>query len=835
MKSHDKTIERSETMRKNSIFTRLVSLTVAFAMVLTIGGSVFAKRIRDITLGTAITVSVTKNSKDWYTFTPTHTGEYTLTARRLTNASSTGTIATSTNTTAKKPTWTDVLDEIGSSNATKTLTLIAGTTYGFRVRHGSDNERQYTFTLSANFATISFNGNGSTSTMDSVYPALNQAYTLPACTMTREDYEFAGWATSATGDVVYADQASVTPTGDMTLYAKWNKLDEIEATATDYTAPYDGQAHGITFEVTTPATDYTIEYRTSTTAQWSTTAPTRTDAGTTTVYWQIKAPGYKTLSGQNTITVQNGEIICSAEGYDGVYNGQAHSITVNVTSPTDATIQYGTDGSSWSSTKPEYTNEGTYTVYYYITRSNYASVTGYQTVNITAADMTVTADDVTAVYDGEAHGIEVNVITPASGATVLYGESVDACTLTTSPTYSYGEHTVYYLVTAPNYNDYSGSATVSISDVDIVATAEGYDGPYDDEAHGITVTVTEPESGASVMFGTEEGTYDMEVSPVFTEIGDYTVYYQVTAEGHNPLTGSATVSIGELVIDATVSGYNGIYDGEDHGITVVVNTPAEGASVMYGTEAGTYDLEASPVYSEIGTYTVYYRITAENYAPREGSATVTISENPDRDDAREALIELIAASDEILDEWEDLLPEDLVEALLDAEDAAYEVLNNESASVEQLEAAADNLANALGNILEYIGENTDDEPELTPEQRTRLSVINFVENLYIHALGRRFDVSGRDSWVSLIMDQNGTGTQVARGFLGSQEFLGMGLDDEGFVKVLYSALFNRVPEADEVETWTNALAAGVTREEVINAFFASPEWARTCAYYCVNI
>lgn len=743
-------------MRKNSIFTRLVSLTVAFAMVLTIGGSVFAKRISDITLGTAITVSVTKNSKDWYTFTPTHTGEYTLTARRLTNASSTGTIATSTNTTAKKPTWTDVLNNIGSSNATKTLTLIAGTTYGFRVRHGSDQERQYTFTLSANFATISFNGNGSTSTMDSVYPTLNQAYTLPACTMTREDYEFAGWATSATGDVVYADQASVTPTGDMTLYAKWNKLDEIDATATDYTAPYDGQAHGITVSVTKPATGATIEYSEAATGPWSSTAPTFTDVGS-------------------------------------------------------------------------------HTVYYRITAAHYQTVESSATVSIAKADMTVNAADVTAVYDGEAHGITVTVTEPQSGATVLYGESAETCTETTSPTYSYGEHTVYFVVSADNYNDYSGSATVSISDIDIAATAEGYDGPYDGEAHGITVTVTEPESGASVMYGTEEGSYDYEISPVFTQIGDYTVYYQVTAEGHNPLTGSATVSIGALVIDATVSGYNGICDGEDHGITVVVNTPAEGASVMYGTEAGTYDLEASPVYSEIGTYTVYYRITAENYAPREGSATVTISVNPDRDDAREALIELIAASDEILDEWEDLLPEDLVEALLDAEDAAYEVLNNEIASVEQLEAAADNLANALGNILVYIGENTDDEPELTPEQRTRLSVINFVENLYIHALGRRFDVSGRDSWVSLIMDQNGTGTQVARGFLGSQEFLGMGLDDEGFVKVLYSALFNRVPEADEVDTWTNALAAGVTREEVINAFFASPEWARTCAYYCVNI
>lgn len=193
-------------MRKNSIFTRLVSLTVAFAIVLTIGGSVFAKRIRDITLGTAITVSVNNNSSDWYTFTPTHTGEYTLTASRLTkNVQSTGTIATSTNPTSANPSWTNRLQQIGSDERTTTLNLNAGTTYSFRVRSSGKPSRDYTFTLSANFATISFNGNGSTSTMDSVYPTLNQAYTLPACTMERDDYEFAGWATSATGDVVYAD------------------------------------------------------------------------------------------------------------------------------------------------------------------------------------------------------------------------------------------------------------------------------------------------------------------------------------------------------------------------------------------------------------------------------------------------------------------------------------------------------------------------------------------------------------------------------------------------------------------------------------------------------
>ena len=635
--------------------------------------------------------------------------------------------------------------------------------------------------------------------------------------------------------------------GGQTASIEYTILGTITASAQGYNGAYDGKEHGITVTATDYVTgeeisDATIMYGTDGESYDQPASPTVTDVTDEafTVYYQVSATGYETVTGSADIVINPiGTVVCSADNVEVDYDGQPHSIDVQVTTPTSgSTIEYRTDSTEeWTSTNPTVTDvtDEAVTVYYRVSAPGYTAATGSATVTINNATMTVEAPDYSAPYDGVAHGITVTVINPSEGATVLYGESADACTETTSPTYSYGEHTVYFVVSADNYNDYTGSATVVISDIDVVATIEAYNGPYDGDAHGITITVTDPSEGATVMYGTEEGSYDYEVSPVFTEIGDYTVFYMITAEGHNPLEGSATVSIGELTIDATVTPYDGVFDGAEHGVTVTVNTPEVGATVLFGTEEGVYDLDESPTYCEIGTYTVYYQISAEYYAPLEGSVVVRISENPDRDNARDTLIALISASDEILGEWGDLIPEDLVEALMEAEDAAYDVLNNEIASIEQLEAAADNLANALGNILQYIAENYETEPELTPEQRTRLCVINFVENLYLHALGRPFDVSGRDSWVSLIMDQGGTGTQVARGFLGSQEFLGLGLDNEGFVKALYNALFNRAPEAEEVDTWTNALAAGVTREEVINAFFASPEWARTCAYYRVNI
>ena len=69
------------------------------------------------------------------------------------------------------------------------------------------------------------------------------------------------------------------------------------------------------------------------------------------------------------------------------------------------------------------------------------------------------------VYDGEPHGITVSVLTPKTGARILYGTSEDSLTETESPTITdvaESTLTVYYQVTAENYETKTGSATVSI-------------------------------------------------------------------------------------------------------------------------------------------------------------------------------------------------------------------------------------------------------------------------------------------------------------------------------------------------------------------------------------
>ena len=228
-------------------------------------------------------------------------------------------------------------------------------------------------------------------------------------------------------------------------------------TAEGYTGTYDEKAHGI--KVTAPE-GATIKYGTTEGSYTLTTSPTYTNAGTYTVYYQVSKMDYTTVTGSADVTINKADMEVTATGYADTYDGSAHSITV--TAPSGATIKYGTTAGSYTLTaNPTYTDVGTYTVYYEVSKENYNSVEGSATVEITKADMEVTATGYAGTYDGSAHGITV---TAPTGATIKYGTTKGSYTQTANPTYTdAGTYTVYYEVTKTGYTTVTGSATVEIT------------------------------------------------------------------------------------------------------------------------------------------------------------------------------------------------------------------------------------------------------------------------------------------------------------------------------------------------------------------------------------
>ena len=78
--------------------------------------------------------------------------------------------------------------------------------------------------------------------------------------------------------------------------------------------------------------------------------------------------------------------------------------------------------------------------------------------------------------------------------------------------------------------------------------------------------------------------------------------------------------------DLEVTGFEGAYDGEKHGITVNVKNdpvPAD-MKIEYREDGGDWTTD-KPTYRNAAEYTTYYRVTASDYLTVKGSATVKIA------------------------------------------------------------------------------------------------------------------------------------------------------------------------------------------------------------------
>lgn len=83
---------------------------------------------------------------------------------------------------------------------------------------------------------VTFNANDGTGDMPRQDIPVGTSTNLTANAFARSGCLFSGWATSPTGTVVYADQANVTPTADMALYAAWVALTVTNVSVTNYSS-----------------------------------------------------------------------------------------------------------------------------------------------------------------------------------------------------------------------------------------------------------------------------------------------------------------------------------------------------------------------------------------------------------------------------------------------------------------------------------------------------------------------------------------------------------------------------------------------------------------------
>ena len=273
-------------------------------------------------------------------------------------------------------------------------------------------------------------------------------------------------------------------------------------------------------------------------------------SASTSKYKEAKA-AYEAITTEGLLSV-------TAIGYEAIYDGEAHGITVE---SSGATIMYGTEEGTYDlSENPTYTDVGTYTVYYQVNRPGYKTVESSKQVIINRANNTIKLSENTGTVTYP-NSTTFTVTENTSGGSLSCQSSNEAAatcsisgntvTVTPGTTAASNVNITVTSVSTTNYNAATAIYVVTSKNGTLSVTANGYSAMYDGAYHGISVT----SSGATIMYGTSSEVYNLTSSPTYKDVGTYTVYYQVTKAGYQTVTDSKQVSIQERPAPSiTVSG-----------------------------------------------------------------------------------------------------------------------------------------------------------------------------------------------------------------------------------------------------------------------------------------
>ena len=324
----------------------------------------------------------------------------------------------------------------------------------------------------------------------------------------------------------------------------------------------------------------------------------------------IFAAGEKTV----TLMVDNGTILYTATDYSTTYDGQPYSISVSVTNPEGAAVTYSTDGITYGSDNPSFSNEGTYTVYYRITKDNYTTVEGSKTVTINKKPVTITAQEQDIVW-----GKDINQsLYTVSEDGLITGDSIKEITLT------------------PSTTDRTENGTISVSGVKI------------ENAAGVDVTanydITMANGNLKITHNTALAPERIEASKTKTTYtaGDtlnvddlaVTVYY---ADGYSEPVQDYTTNV--FAIDMSADGdkiltvsytKNGVTKTKD--ITIKVNAALASYKIISGADSEwkqntdrTITIGGNGEFSKFESVKVDGSIIdAKNYIAKEGSTIIIL-------------------------------------------------------------------------------------------------------------------------------------------------------------------------------------------------------------------
>ena len=475
---------------------------------------------------------------------------------------------------------------------------------------------------------------------------------------TRKGYKFTGWTVEGLDGVSSIDSGASfqMPNNNVTITAKWEEQkieDFITLTPTDVTEVYNGEAHaaGIATASAKKAEanldGVKIEYQkadgTWTESPAEITATNVADS--TTVKVRVTSENYVgKLEKSEKLTITKRPVtisVANAEKYygtkdpafaaaamSGQVSGELTDVDLSVSRSDAGNDTLGTHENVLSISQSKEELEAAYTNYTFtVTPADF-------TVNENKTALTVSAADVTKVYDGTSYGI--TAVASIEGATIKYKDKDGKYTLDASPVRkNVGETTVEFEASLYGYKTVTGKATIEITKRPVTITAAnswkyyGNDDPefqdaimnnqVGNELDGIDLSVIRTNAQVNKV-GTYKEVLTINQSKETLE-EDYTNYTFAINPGD-----FAIKTNDQDVLRVGATNVSKTYDGQPLGVTATATL--EGAAIKYKDADGNYILDESPTRTEYGETTVEFKASLEGYADAYGSATIKIDKRP---------------------------------------------------------------------------------------------------------------------------------------------------------------------------------------------------------------
>ena len=251
---------------------------------------------------------------------------------------------------------------------------------------------------------------------------------------------------------------------------------------TGYSGVYDGASHTVTATVNQDYQSTTTFHYSTNNSTWSTTKPTRTNAGTTTVYVRATNSVLGTFTAETTINVTKAPVTLTAGSLTTTYNRRAQTVHTYTSSVSGIYFQ----GVSASGSG---TNVGTYPVTFSgvtidettDTTGNYvvhAVVNGTITINkASASTLGLSVSSYSGNYDGSAHTVSASV-NDYTGTTIQYSTNGSSWSTTAPTRTNVGTTTVYVRALNDNYETATATGTITINEAHSTLIVSWFSGEY---------------------------------------------------------------------------------------------------------------------------------------------------------------------------------------------------------------------------------------------------------------------------------------------------------------------------------------------------------------------